>query len=350
MAIKQTRKTPQQIKEEILSSLNEEPLSIEQLRIKLNSNWSTTNNYLQELSKEKKVKEIISANKTKIYQRIFGDTYFNLPLDQELKKKFKTLFYLILQVYKKNSQVPTKTQLSKCAVEVIKNKNSELDLPVIWYLYGLIPLMVADPSENYSEEISFKKKSNIIQIIESYRDKNHIKSSRQIDKEQHKEYEEEEKLYVLADQFSSLIDENKFEEAIKILNKFYIACPIDESFPEVFDFTDRFFSTLNKLSKFENLENYRREIVSTFDSLWKYITTYKVYQSLSKLNIISDKKILFDFYISDILELRKNCFQESFSELYSIYLSNLKEKEIKLSNESKNVRDILEGWTIEKNE
>ena len=46
------RKTSPQIKEEILSILNEGPHSIEQLRIKLDSNWSTTNNYLQELSKE----------------------------------------------------------------------------------------------------------------------------------------------------------------------------------------------------------------------------------------------------------------------------------------------------------
>lgn len=341
------RKTPQQIKEEILSYLNKEPLSIEQLRIKLNSNWSTTNNYLQELSNEKKVKEITSSNKAKVYQRIFGDTYFNLPLDNEKKKKFRTLFYLILKSYKEKDKLPTITQLAKCTVKVIKEENSELkELPLIWYLYGLIPLMVANPSENYSEEIIFKNKVKINQIIAKYRDENN-KSPKQIDIEQHEEYKEEEKLYHIKDEFLKLVNQDEFEKAIENLNRFYIACPIDESFPEVFECTDQFFSTIVKLDKFVNLANYKREIVSTFDSLWKYLATYKVYQSLSELNIIKDKNILFESYIRDIMDLRKSCFQESFLQLYSIYLSNLKENEIKLSKESKEVREILDGWNNE---
>ena len=55
------RKTAKQIQEEILSCLNEGPLSIEQVRIKVESNWSTVNNYLEDLGKNGKVKEIISS-------------------------------------------------------------------------------------------------------------------------------------------------------------------------------------------------------------------------------------------------------------------------------------------------
>src|SRR3989344_2284344 len=94
------RKTAEQIKEEILISLDEQPLSIEQLRKKVESNWSTINNYLDELSKEGKVKEIISAEKAKVYQRIFGDTYFDIPITNDERKKFKTLFSMILQEYR----------------------------------------------------------------------------------------------------------------------------------------------------------------------------------------------------------------------------------------------------------
>ena len=125
------RKTTQQIKEEILSSLNKCPLSIEQIRKKAESNWSTINNYLEELKKERKVKEILSTDKAKIYQKIFGDTYFDIPITEEERKKFRTLFSLIIQEYKSYRKIPSKTHLAKCAVHVIDNKDSGVnDLPI----------------------------------------------------------------------------------------------------------------------------------------------------------------------------------------------------------------------------
>src|SRR3989344_6926700 len=167
------RKTAEQIKEEILSHLKETPLSIEQIRIKAESNWSTINSYLQELNKEGKVKEIISADKAKIYQRIFGDTYFDIPITDDERKKFRALFSLILQEYKLTGSIPTKTHFAKCAVHVIKNESSGLsDLPTIWYLYGLIPQMIADPSKDYQEEINLDNKTKIKNLINEYINKN----------------------------------------------------------------------------------------------------------------------------------------------------------------------------------
>ena len=174
------RKTPQQIKEEILSILNDGPLSIEQIRKKVESNWSTINVYLEELSKEGKVKEIVSADKAKIYQRILGDTYFDMPITDNERKKFRTLFSLILQEYKLIGSIPTKTHFAKCAVHVIKNESSGLsDLPTIWYLYGLIPQMIADPSQDYQEEINLDHKVKIKNLINEYinKPKNSIKNS-----------------------------------------------------------------------------------------------------------------------------------------------------------------------------
>src|SRR3989338_9834579 len=120
------RKIPEQIKEEILDALKESPLSIEQLRKKVESNWSTVNTYLEELSKDGKVKEILSADKAKIYQRAFGDTYFDIPITDMERKKFRTLFSIILQEYKLKGETPTKTCFSKCAVHVIRKNIPEL--------------------------------------------------------------------------------------------------------------------------------------------------------------------------------------------------------------------------------
>jgi len=341
------RKTAEQIKEEILSHLNNGPISIEQLRKKLDSNWSTTNNYLEELSKDGKVKEIISADKAKIYQRIFGDTYFDIPISLEERKKFRALFSLIVKKYREINEIPNKTQLAKVAVKVISSKESGLsELPTVWYLYGMIPLMIVDPSQDYQEEVIFEHKQKIMNIIEIFIKENQNKKTKQIQKEQHKEYND--KLYQLADSFMELTEENSWdnEKIFETLNEFFIVCPINEEFKEVFTFTERFISTVRKLSHFDKLENNRNKILLTFDALWKFIATYKFYETISLKRKFSDKAVL-DLYLGNALSVRRSCAEESLSDLYSIYLSKLNDKKVELIPEAEKVREIMQGWTGE---
>ncbi len=346
------RKTPQQIKEEILSKLNDKPLSIEQLRKNIkDSNWSTINIYLKELNKEGKVKEIISTDKAKIYQKIFGDTYFDIPITEEERKKFRTLFSLIIQEYKSYKKIPSKTHLAKCAVHVIDNKNSGLnDLPIIWYLYGMIPQMVADPSREYHEETELSHKTKVQNLIKEYVDENRDKGSLQIQIEQHKKYEEE--LYVITDEFFKETNIQSWDDEIilKLLNKFFINCPIDNEFPEVFELTEILFSLVNKLSKISNLQEHRNKILLTFNSLWKFIALYKLYKSKTSGKNPMSKNILLKFYIGEDLEVRKECFYEAILDLKSDYLNQLVEFDpstIDLSESAEKSRKILEDWTGE---
>jgi hypothetical protein len=344
------RKNPQQIKEEILSNLSKGPLSIDQLRKKLDSNWSTTSYYLEELSKEEKVREIISSDKAKVYQKIYGDTYFDLPLTDIERKKFRTLFNLILREYKLKEKVPTKTCFAKCAVQVIKDESSGLsDLPIIWYLYGLIPQMIADPSLEYAEEIEFENKSKIRHIIVNFIDKTKNMSSGEIQKEQHKEYGEE--LYILADSFFEVLNKKEWknEAILNILNKFFIACPVDNEFPEIFDLTERVLSLINKIGLIGiELQDYRKEILLSFDSLWKLIALYKLYQSKIKGKNAMNKEILLKFYIGNVFESRKTILKENILELNSIYSNNLEKfdiNKIKLPDELHEINKIMEDWT-----
>ena len=346
------RKTAEQIKEEIISHLNKAPLSIEQLRKKLDSNWSTTNNYLEELSKEGKVKEIVSTDKAKIYQRVFGDTYFDIPITDEERKKFRALFSLILQGYKLKGEVPKKTCFAKCAVHVIKNESSGLsDLPTIWYLYGLIPQMIADPSQEYQEEIILEHKTKIKNLIEEFIGKNEKKCSSQIQREQHKEYGEE--LYILSDEFFQVLNKKEWEdeEVLEILNRFFIACPIDEEFPDIFDLTEEVLSIIRKLALINiRLQEHRKDIILTFDSLWKFIALYKLYKSRTIGKNAIDKDILLKFYVGSALESRKRTLQESISELNSVYLNNLANfdpSKVTLSKEVQEIRNIMADWTGE---
>jgi len=343
------KKTSLEIKESILRELKKSPKTITEISEAISSNWLTTEKFLKELREEKKVKELVSTEKKKIYQLITGDTYFNLPITEDEGQKFRALFRLILDEYKKKNKTPSKTELSKCAVEVINNPEAGLsNLPVIWYLYGMIPIVVADPYKSYEEEVKLENKIQIIKTIQNYRDDNDFKDKRQIDIEQHKEYNKE--LYTLADDFLDEINQIPFnkEKVLKILNKFFIICPIDNEFPEVFEFTDRFVSTVNKLSLMNNLKEHKKEISLTFNALWKYIATYEVYKSLVSQKRFKDNSVILEFYIGNLLEARRLCFKESFLELESAYLENLKDiKEDSPSANVRKMRKIMEDWTGE---
>lgn len=346
------RKTAEQIKEEILSYLKETPLSIEQLRIKLGSNWATTNNYLAELSKEGKVKEIISTDKAKIYQRIYGDTYFNLPITDEQRKKFHTLFFMIIEEYRKHKKVPTKTHIAKCAVHVIDNKDAGLeDLPIAWYLYGMMPLMAIDTNQDYSEEFPLKHKEKVKGIISEFYDKNRDKGSGQIQKEQHKKYNEE--IYVLSDKIFKTLNKDKFDnkEILDSLNELFIVCPVDNEFPEIFDLTEKVLSIIEKLALIGvELKTYRKEVLLLFDSLWKLIAIYKLYKSITTGPYAMKKETVKRLYLGSPLEERKRILNESFSDLNSTYLANLAEfdvSKLKLSEEAKEINKIMGTWTGE---
>jgi DNA-binding transcriptional ArsR family regulator len=354
MTIKQIRKTSQKIREEILSHLEKQPLSVEQLRKNIeDSNWATINKYLEELKKDNLVREIISTGKIKIYQKVMGDTYFDLPITEEQRKKFRTLFSIIINEYKKRKgKVPTKTYVAKCAVDVIKNKEAELeDLPIIWYLYGMAPLMAIDITIDYKEETSLKQKSKIHNLVLKFFNENGSKGSGQIQREQHKQYNEE--TYILSDEIFKILNKPTFEnkEILRLLSKFFIACPVDSEFPEIFDLTERVISIIQKMDLIEiSLQDNRNRILLIFDSLWKFIALYKLYKSRTSGPNAMNKDIVKMFYIGNALEEKKRALQESLSELDSEYQAKLSEIDVdkmEISDEVKEVKKIMEEWAGE---
>lgn len=338
------KKTASEIEEKILFELERGPKTITEIKEALSSNWQTIEKFLTKLKEEGKVKEIISTDKKRVYQKIFGDTYFDIPITSEERKMFNTLYYMVLESYKTRKKIPTKTEFAKVAIDVITNSEELKNLPTIWYLYGMLPLKAAEPSQEYTKEFSFQHERQIQNCIDNSIQDKEGKSSTQIQREQHKKYNEW--VYVYYDDF---IDETKNswndEKILKILNKFYVACPIDDEFP-IFNFFDKFNTTIRKLYYTNNnsLENFKREIILTFDSLWKYYATYRAYKSLKGLNRFNPQHIRL-FYLGNLLESREITFKECSSDLYSIYLNNLKEDiQLKIPDEIKEIRNIMEDF------
>jgi len=339
------KKTASEINTNILSELSKSPKTITEIKNALGSNWQTIEKFLKILKEEGKVKELVSTSKKKIYQKITGDTYFDLPLSDEERKKFRTLFALIKKIYLKRNVHLSKTHFAKTAVDAIEKSNELSDLPTIWYLYGIIPLMAVDLTQDYQEEFKFKNKKEIENLIETYVKNNSSKKSTQLEKEQHLEHQEE--LYIIADDFLEVSSNNwDSKKILSLISKFYITCPSDSEFPEIFEFTDKFYMTLNKLNSLNILDTSRKEVILTFDALWKYLATYKAYKSLVELNRFENNKIILDFNLGSLLEVRKMQFEESFQELYQKYWDNLnKDNLLKPSKGVQKIKEIMQDWT-----
>jgi len=84
-----TKKTAQEIEKEIFHNLEKGPKTITELKLKLGSNWQTVEKFLKKLEDENKVKEIVSTEKKKIYQLMTEDTYFDMPITEKERKRFR---------------------------------------------------------------------------------------------------------------------------------------------------------------------------------------------------------------------------------------------------------------------
>ncbi len=343
------KKTSEEIKRSILIKLNEGPQTAQDIALGINSNWKTVKDYLKKLVEDGEVKEIIATEKVSYYKRIAGDTYFDLPISEEQRRKFRTLFYLIKEAYKENNKILNRTHLAKCAVNIIKENNfAELrDLPVVWYLYGALPQMVLTVAEEVSEDCSFKEKQKIQRAINSYIGLNGDKSASQLQREQHESYGQN--LYCIFDELFEELNNKELnkENILDLLNKFFVECPVDSKFPEIFDLSEEAISIIDKLAHLgEDLNNYRKEILTTIDALWNFLALYYLYKSKLEEGKM-DEKIISTFYLGEALEDRKRVLEETYLELKSKYLEVLANKdlsEIKLSDGAKEVARIMEDF------
>lgn len=344
------KKSPEGIKKSILIKLNEGPQTAQDIALGINSNWKTVKEYLKKLSEEGEVKEIIATEKVSYYKRTAGDTYFDLPISEEQRKKFRTLFYLIREEYKTKNKNLNRTHLAKCAVHLIKEEDIEelKDLPVIWYLYGAIPQMVLSEVDESTEEWVFSEKKQIQKVIEDYVLKNGDKKAERLQREQHENYGQ--KIYCIIDDLFGELNKGKIgnQKINNLLNNFFIECPVDPRFPEIFNLSEEIISTIDNLIFLnEDVEKLRKEIVTTIDSLWKFIALYYLYKSKTEEKTDLNEKVILNFYIGEALDDRKRVLSESFSELRSKYLEILSRTDlskIELSDEAKKVARIMEDF------
>ena len=335
----------EEVKEKILDILWLKPLTIQQISKKIDSNWLTVEKFVIELKREDKIKEVISTDKLTLFQKVNEDTYYNLPLKNEDRDMFKYIFSEVLRKYKNKGKIPKKTELAKAVVDVV-NK-SQLNLPVVWYLYGKIPLMITDPQRDYSTSYIPQNHEIIIQVAKKVVDEQKHNNTSELKAEHYLKYANE--IYKIKEELLSKLENFKDEEKIiDLFNELFVACPIYED-KEAFFLTDRLIMVVRKLNLLSLLKENKRDIMFALDALWRFLTLYHFVESLSKDTRYSKIDII-NFYLGSVIETKKYTAKESISNLESVYFNNISKIDIgsiKLSPEVQKIREIMEEWTGE---
>lgn len=341
MVPERNKKTSEEINNKILETLNAGPKTAQDIAKKINSNWKTVKDYLKELVEEKETKEITVTDKISYYQRTKGDTYFNIHISNEQREKFKAVFSAVLEGYKKQGETPNKTQLAKSAVSVIHELNQKgEELPTIWYLYGNVPLMVADLRQDYSTNHKFTHVPNFNRFVKRSVDEFIGKKTEDVQALQCDGFNKE--LYKLKKQIMRGLSAEKLngKEVDSSLTEFLIYLNSKEDI-DIFNFTEKFaslFGQFNSLKKLDD-EEIKRELLLTFDSLWYFIAIHQSINSLLDYGYSRDE--LINFYLGSAIETKKYTAKEKLSNLESLYLSNIPDK-LPEANLSKGAGEIAE--------
>lgn len=339
------KRIAEEVKGRILNLLWLKPLTIQQISKEIDSNWLTVEKFVLELKKEGKIKEVISTEKLTLYQKVNEDTYYNLPLKDEDRDMFRYIFSEVLREYKNKGRIPKKTELAKAVVDVVNQSN--LNLPVVWYLYGKIPLMITDPQRNYFTSYVPQNHEMINKIIKKVINEQQHNNTRELKAEHYLKYANE--VYQIKERLLSELEDFKNEEKIiDLFNDLFVACPIYED-KEAFFLTDRLIMVVRKLNLLSLLKENKRDIMFALDALWRFLSLYHFVESLSK-DMRYPKSDLINFYLGSVIETKKYTAKESISNLESVYFNNISKidiSSIKLSPEVQKIREIMEEWTGE---
>lgn len=293
------RKTPEQIKKEILDFLFEGPKGINEIADNIGSNWPTTNSYLEKLKEEGAVNEILSTDKMKVYRRTDDPVYFSIPFNKEVR--MKTLFILkeIEQKWKKEKGVElSKTALQKIAVDVIKSGN--INLPILNFHYGMTTCASFDSNNQSILNLIIEPpdKTSIIDCIKKvFEDEKHTGIAYQEREYQYKKYnmpfysskEKLTKLFLSQNKNKPTNKEFNLEIQKALINlSLNFPLKLEKFYPDFEEFmSNSQIVLLNNKNEIQNLE----VIKGTLVQLWDKLTTFTSFNDSESFIDNKDKQL-----------------------------------------------------------
>jgi hypothetical protein len=217
------------------------------------------------------------------------DTYFGLPLSEDIRKDFNTLYYLIKKNwYNTTNKRLTNTHAKKIAYKIIHTFPDELKhLPHGWYQYGGTDVFIFDNDTAYDYKGFSNRKieAEIKKVTIEYSKINHAYEIK------NKQYKEEPKeLYETKEHILSILYSRDFDDhpkssiamIVKFLKKLFDVAPKDanKDYKEVMDaYYELMFDIHSKLDK-DDIIAQKRNIIQLFEAMWKYIAMFNFKKDL----------------------------------------------------------------------
>ena len=319
------RKTPEEIKLAILTELNKGPKSTSELAQIINSNWLTTEKFLSELIQEKRIIELISASKSKVYASVNDPAFFYLPLSEETRDKTASLLKTIYERWKeKTGKIPQKTILQKLAVEFVEQNKLEKEIPIARFHYG--QTLTLRYEENVPCQIwKLNEQQNIsLDIL--------INKFSSLNTSQAKNLQYEKPLMrFYRNKENVLKDFSNKENLKKSLADLLISYPSELT--ESFEMFDRLTFCIRIAARAEDSEDYLMELREFFSIFWNFLTSEIYFIDLEHF-IPEGKKELFFQIKSNYLNMNKNQLKETIKDFENqlIDLNIPSSKEIEISD------------------
>ena len=333
------RKTPEEIKQKILEALDDKPLNAQDISKAISSNWSTVKNYVEGLAKEGKVKEI-SFKGQAVYLKITEDTYFNIPIKEKHREMFRFIFYNAINKYQeKTGKQIRKTELAKLSAEL--NSDLKLNLPIVWYLYGPMPLMIIDLKKDYNTDFKPENAEEIKTAISKWINEN----KRNLIRELRVEYYQKSKntVYYLKEKIFQSLEKKDYSMIDDLF--FDFLCSVisyNKKFEEIASEVYLIISGAGYMHLTDSPE-FQNRFLLAFDSLWKYISIEMMIDSLKKLDYPVEEIWLLLGLLSDNKE---HLAKENIAELREFYEEHLPEKidAPKFTEVGEEARKIMSEW------
>ncbi|MBT6690527.1 hypothetical protein HN903_01995 [archaeon] len=283
------KKTPEQIKEDILNNLNSGPKNAHEISEDINSNWLTIEKFLNELINEDKIIELISATKSKIYASKEDLSFFYLPLREEIREETTSLLYTINKIWKERVNEPLqRTVLQKLAVEFVENNNLENKVPIARFHYGQTLLLRYEEVVGSNEfKVNTEQMNNLLELIDKYKTLTANKARlKQYEKDSMKFYKDKEEVM----NYFCLKDKETLSREL-----FNMMASYPTELMESFTLFDRIVYCANtvSISQSEEAEIYLTRLKEIFSLFWDLITTEAFFQDAKKA-VVEEKIELFN--------------------------------------------------------
>jgi len=294
MGERSERKGNSEILKKTYHILQENPISINELAERLESNWATAKKAIDTLEDIGLVSQQEKKGAAKIYfvNRELeplvpqSETLFNLPLKEEQIRFCHCLYAKIKQKWQvKTKQVPNKIHAQKIASHVVR-KFPQLGIPHVWYLYGNTLVYTYIPIQDYSEcnlaSVSEKEiDKELDTAVDKYSKTNNSLTAMKL------QYAEDEapEIYSTKLELHSLLSKYDLDtkevrdKILSLLTKLRSELDKVEDTKRIHSFLFEFTGIMNRAFQQKQVNEFRLQINSTFEKIWELISIYNFAKS-----------------------------------------------------------------------